>query len=163
MKKNIIKYILVISLCLCCLQTAYAEDTTPEPYNDKEFPQNLQDLRRFEIITLGAMPFVTLDVTIVYSGIQWSKNNFDTNNMPNIFAASSYSPEEQKKIILTSLGVSIGVGLADYSVRLIKRLYKEHKTKNQKKSIIVNPISEDPDAIKIANPYDENDEVEEIE
>lgn len=170
MKRKLLKLFLFFSLCFSCIQPLFAEDTTPVPYNDEEFPETLKDLRRFEIISLGAMPFVTLDVTLVYSGIQWAKADFDTNNMPNIFAASSYTPEEQKKIILTSLGVSLGVGLADYGVRLAKRLYKEHKNKNQKKTIIINPISEDPDAILLDNPYDENqqeienvDEVEVVE
>ena len=44
-----------------------AETKNPEPYNKEEMPQTLQDLRRFEIITLGAMPFVMLDTTLGYS------------------------------------------------------------------------------------------------
>ena len=43
-------------------------DTTPEPYREDEFSQGLKDLRRFEIITLGSMPFITLNSSIAYNG-----------------------------------------------------------------------------------------------
>lgn len=163
MKRNILKFLMMLSLCLSFLQPLFAEDTTPEPYHNEEFPETLQDLRRFEIITLGSMPFITLDVTLAYSGYNYVKSGFDEAYAPNIFAASSYTPEEQKKIILTSLGVSACVGLADYGVRLVKRLVNQHKIKNQEKSILVTPIEEDPDAVKLSNPYDDEPAVVEDE
>ena len=36
-------------------------------FGQEEFSQPLQDLRRFEIITLGAMPFVTMKTVILTS------------------------------------------------------------------------------------------------
>lgn len=177
MKKNLIKIILFISLCLNCFQPLFAEDTTPLPYDEEEFPETLKDLRRFEIISLGSMPFVTLDVTLVYTGVKWvewykrneerkkreangeSTEGFDNDPMPSIFSASTWTQEEQKKIILQSLGISIGIGFTDYSYRVVKRIINENKTKKQEKNIIVTPISEDPDAIKLDNPFNETDSV----
>ena len=60
----------------------FCEDTTPKPYTDEEFSQVAKDIRRFEIITLGSMPFVTLDTMLVYSGIKY----FETNKFISPFA-----------------------------------------------------------------------------
>ena len=128
-----------------------ADSTTPEPYDDKEFPQALKDLRRFEIITLGSMPFVMLDCNIVYSGIQYAKGETSSFNPLDM---SSYDTEQQKGLILTSLSICVGIGLTDFIVQKIK-VSKKNKKNNVKdqKSVLVIPLEEDPDAIKI-NPPD---------
>jgi len=137
----------------------FADSTTPEPYNTDEFPQTLKDLRRFEIITLGAMPFITLDATIAYSGYK----SITEGTQFNPFATSTYTQDEQFKIILTSLCISTGVGLFDYVYNLLKRNISTHKKKKVETSYInVTPIAEDPDAIKIDIediPYDENQQL----
>ena len=160
-KKRLFLLFIIFTVFSGFFQPAFCESTTPEPYNDEEFPKSLRELRRFEIITLGAMPFVTLDVTIAYSGIRWAKNGFSNEYSPNPFAVSSYDPQEQKKIVLTSLGISVGIGLSDFIVRFIKEVNAEKKLKNNTKTIVVNPIDSDPDAIKLTNPYDEVETVEE--
>lgn len=157
--------LLVITISLLCSFTVplFAEDTTPLPYDKKEFPQGLKDLRRFEIITLGAMPFVTLNTTLVYSGIQYVAHDFDEMYSPNIFAASTYTPEEQKKIILTSLGVCVGVGITDYIIQLIKRSKKKKVNEVTYENLFITPISEDPDAVPIPIESREPEEVENFE
>ena len=53
-------FILLLSFSL---QGLFGQSNTnnksPEPYKDDEFSQGLKDLRRFEIITLGSIPFDT--------------------------------------------------------------------------------------------------------
>ena len=127
-KKIIIK-ILLFSIFVNILSPLKAEDTTPLPYKKDEFPQVLKDLRRFEIISLGAMPFVTLNTSLVYSGIRYANHDFDSNYSPNPFATSTYTTQEQKEILLTALGISIGIAVTDYIVQIVKR--NKIKKRNQ--------------------------------
>lgn len=144
--KKIISIIFLVLFSLVNAVNVFADSTTPQPYDKEEFPQTLKDLRRFEIITLGAMPFVTLDVTLAYSGYK----SVTTGAPFNPFGSSNYSQDEQFKIILTSLGISTGVGLFDYVYHIIQRNVKLNKNrKNTTSYINVIPISEDPDAVKI--------------
>lgn len=148
------KYFLFILILIFSLSTnLFAEDTNPAPYDKEEFPQGLQDLRRFEIISLGSLPFVTLDATLVYSGIRYVKNDFDSSFKPDIFSKSSFNQDEQVGLILTSLGISVGIGLTDYIVHIIKRSKEKKKDKIKYEDINIYPISEDPDAslIKFAS------------
>ncbi len=142
--------ILIFSSSLLYAQSSQ-KDTTPAPYTDEEFPQALKDIRRFEIITLGSMPFVTLDAALVYNGYKYFSGKTDTFNP---LATADYKPEEMKKIIITSLCVSAGIGLSDYIIRLIKRKSAQKKSKEENKGI---KIEEDPDAIRIALPSEKQE------
>lgn len=134
----------------------FSADTKPEEYNQEEIPQSLQDFRRFEIVTLGALPFVMLDTTLVYSGTTWAMNGFSGRSPTPFAGANKFSTTEQKNLVLTSLGISVGVGLTDLIVRIIKR-----KSENKRKEIFntrdiliepVTPVSEDPEAYRIELP-----------
>lgn len=169
MKKSLIAKILIISLFLNSALPLFSEDTSPKAYEDDEFPQTLKDIRRFEIITLGALPFVTLDTTLAYSTYRYARNDFDDTYKPDIFSPSSFSQEEQKGIILTSVGICAGIGLTDLIVQIIKRSVKKKKKQINYDDISIIPIAEDEDASVIPLPSDlENsedipDEVQEIE
>ncbi len=132
----------------------FSEDTTPVPYEKTEFPQFLKDLRRFEIITLGAMPFVTLDTTLAFSAFKYVDSGFDSAYTPNPFAASTYSTDEQMQIIFTSLGVCACIGLTDFVVQYIKRTKANKRQmllENDSIQIYKN-ISTDEDAVLIPAP-----------
>lgn len=164
MKKNLIAKILIFSLLLNISLPAFAADTTPKPYDNDELPQTMKDIRRFEIITLGALPFVTLDTTLAYSTWRYVQHDFDSAYQPDIFAASSFSQEEQRNLILTSLGVCIGIGLTDLIVQIIRRSHKKRITQINYDDISIIPISEDEDAQIIPLPSaDDETEVQEIE
>ena len=164
MKKNLIAKILIFSLLLNISLPAFAADTTPKPYDNDELPQTMKDIRRFEIITLGALPFVTLDTTLAYSTWRYVQHDFDSAYQPDIFAASSFSQEEQRNLILTSLGVCIGIGLTDLIVQIIRRSHKRRTTQINYDDISIIPISEDEDAQIIPLPSaDDETEVQEIE
>ncbi len=162
MKKKFIAKILIVSIFLNLCLPLFSEDTStsPKPYEDDEFPQTLKDIRRFEIITLGALPFVTLDTTLVYSNYRYARNDFDDAYKPDIFSPASYSQEEQKGIILTSVGVCVGIGLTDLIVQIIKRNIKKKKPQINYDDIAVIPISEDKDASKIPLPEAEIETIE---
>lgn len=164
MKKNLIAKILIFSLLLNISVPAFAADTTPKPYDSDELPQTMKDIRRFEIITLGALPFVTLDTTLAYSTWRYVQHDFDSAYQPDIFAASSFSQEEQRNLILTSLGVCIGIGLTDLIVQIIRRSHKKRVNQINYDDISIIPISEDEDAQIIPLPSAEDEiEVQEIE
>ena len=166
MKNKVLSKILIFSLLLFTAMPAFSEDTTPKPYDDDEFPQTLKDIRRFEIVTIGALPFVTLDTTLAYSTFRYARNDFNEAYKPDIFSSSSFNQEEQKGIILTSVGICVGIGVTDLVVQLIKRsVSKRKKPEINYDDIAVIPISEDEDASVIPLPSEKNetDEVQEIE
>lgn len=153
--KKIIFFTVLISL-LSSSFPVFSE--TPEPYQKDEFPGILHDIRRAEIITLGSMPFITFSATLGYSFGKYASHNFDSSYFVNPFSSTdenSFSTDEQIGILLTSLGISAGIGLTDFIVHTIKRNNRQKKLKKQKNpEIQITPIREDPDAIKINPPKD---------
>lgn len=153
--KKIIFFTVLISL-LSSSFPVFSE--TPEPYQKDEFPGILHDIRRAEIITLGSMPFITFSATLGYSFGKYASHNFDSSYFVNPFSSTdenSFSTDEQIGILLTSLGISAGIGLTDFIVHTIKRNNRQKKLKKQKNTEIqITPIREDPDAIKITPPND---------
>lgn len=136
-------FLFAVNNCFCQSNT---NNKTPEPYTDEEFSQGLKDLRRFEIITLGAMPFITLDSAIVYNGYKYATGKAEKFNP---LATADYSQKEMEKIIITSLCVSAGIGLSDYIINLVKR----HSIKKRQSMMDANiTIEENPDAVKIPLP-----------
>lgn len=132
-----------------------AEENTAAPYRDDEFPLFMQDLRRFEIVTLGAMPFVTLDTMLGFSAAKWVGSGFSSSSFPNPFSPSSengFTQEEQVGIVLTSLGICVGIGLTDLIVRLVRRGRAGGTSPDTGKDIVAVPVSESPDAERIPNP-----------
>ena len=142
---------LFIAVPNCFCQT----NTTPEPYNDDEFPQFMLDLRRFEIITLGSMPFITLNSSIVYNGYKFATGKTDTFNP---LATADYTQKEMENIIITSLCISAGIGVTDYIVNLVKRSRVKRKLRLQDSNI---SIEEDPNAVRIPLPSTESSGIQE--
>lgn len=154
----------LVFLSLIFSQNIFAEENkNPEPYKSEEFPQALKDIRRFEIITLGSMPFVMLDSNICYSFIRYYKNDKNPEYKPSPFGAKNYTQDEQLGLIFTSLAISSGIGLTDFIVQKIKLAkHKKQNSKIETGNINITPISEDPDAIRINSDRD-NDENEDFE
>ena len=128
---------------------------TAEPYKDDEFPQVFKDLRRAEIITLGSMPFITFTVSLGWSFGRVVQNGGDFGYFVNPFSkstTSNFTTDEQVGIILTSLGISAGIGLTDFIYHIIKRNQKTKKVVQQSGTIIINPVTEDKDAVKLEKP-----------
>ena len=153
MKKSIAK-ILIFTLLFNISSPIFSATTSTEPkeYTEDEFPQALHDLRRFEIVSLGALPFVTLNSTLVYSGVKYVQNDFNPAYAPNPFAPKSesgFTTEEQVGILLTSLGISVGIGLTDYIIQVVKRNSKKNKAKKLNQNIKISTIENDPTATKI--------------
>ena len=127
MKKSLLLLLLISLFSQNLFADTSSTSTTPKAYDDDEFPQALLDLRRFEIITLGSMPFVMLDTTLAYSAYKYASGKSTSFNFLN---SSSYDKDETKKIILTSLGISASIGLTDFIVRLVKRSNANKASRN---------------------------------
>ena len=127
MKKSLLLLLIISLFSQNLFADTSSTSTTPKAYDDDEFPQALLDLRRFEIITLGSMPFVMLDTTLAYSAYKYATGKSTSFNFLN---SSSYDKDETKKIILTSLGISASIGLTDFIVRLVKRSRAKKASRN---------------------------------
>lgn len=147
MRQRARKILLINLICvlIACLPV-FADDTstTAEPYTQNEFPQWAYDLRRTEIISFGSLPFVTLGVTLGMGTYKYV--NGEISSFPNPFnkSSSTYTTDEQIKIIKLSSTISIGLGITDLVINLIQRSNKERRLKKiqeSKEKVSVTPLS----------------------
>jgi len=122
MKNKIIKYFFIVFLLSSAINCfSQSEDTTPKPYEEQEFEQWQIDLRRFEIITFGSLPFITLDTILIYTGYNWASGGF-ASTFPNPFAAmSTFSQNEIIGILVVSFTISLCIAITDYFIHKAKR------------------------------------------
>ena len=113
MKNKIIKCFFIVFLLSSAINCfSQSEDTTPKPY---------EDLRRFEIITFGSLPFITLDTILIYTGYNWASGGF-AGAFPNPFAAmSTFSQNEIIGILVVSFTISLCIAITDYFIHKAKR------------------------------------------
>lgn len=115
-----------------CAQ-AGKNDRVPEPYGIDEFKTWQKDLRRFEIISFGALPFVTLFSFLTYDIIRSLQHRGDPAYAPwpvkNPETAVPFTEAEQKGVFFASLGISVGIALIDLSIQAIKRSSARKKQK----------------------------------
>lgn len=99
-----------------------AVGTEPIPYDPAEFPGWSRDLRRGEIIALGAFP-----VAMIVSGLGYQLGRFGYESIragevageyaPGFFTPSDgarYNSDERVGLIISGAVISIGVAVADY-------------------------------------------------
>ena len=81
----------------------------PEPYDPAEFTPALRDMRRAEIIAVGAFPFALLLSTLVYDFARWAGEGFQQP-----WGEPPFVQGEKVGIALAAVGVSVAVAVADY-------------------------------------------------
>ena len=142
---------LIFFVSLFSVFPVYAEDTTvsrtPDPYGAEEFKQWQKDLRRFEIITFGALPFVSLLSFWAYDIGRSIAHKGDPAYNPwpikDAKIAVKLTEKEQLGIFLTAVGISLGVAVIDLTYRSIKRANaKKLEEKNEEEAILLIPIEE---------------------
>ena len=142
---------LIFFVSLFSVFPIYAEDTTvsrtPDPYGAEEFTQWQKDLRRFEIITFGALPFVSLLSFWAYDIGRSIAHKGDPAYNPwpikDAKIAVKLTEKEQLGIFLTAVGISLGVAIIDLTYRSIKRANaKKLEEKNEEEAILLIPIEE---------------------
>lgn len=106
-------------------------DRTPTPYKEEEFPLWVHELRRFEILTFGSMPIITMLSFWTYDISRSIKHPGDERYYPwpmkKAGVAIPLNTSEQKKVFFTAVGVSMGIALTDIVVRAIIRSVQEKK------------------------------------
>ena len=142
----ILFFVLFISIAF-----AQKVDRTPEPYGIDEFTTWQKDLRRFEILSFGALPFVSLLSFWGYDMIRSAKNPGNAAYYPwplkRADIAAPLTEKEQKNVFFTAMGLSVGVALIDYTARAIMRRIKQKKLEAQMQddasSIELIPLDDD--------------------
>lgn len=123
-----------VAFCVLCIMSAAQlpliaaekrEEHTPVPYTKEEFPLWQRELRRFEILSFGALPFVTLLSFWGYDMIRAMKHPKDPAYYPWPFKQSGkavpLTQKEQLGVFLTAAGLSITIAVIDITYRAIKR------------------------------------------
>lgn len=160
---------LIFFVSLFSVFPVYAEDTTvsrtPDPYGAEEFKQWQKDLRRFEIITFGALPFVSLLSFWAYDIGRSIAHKGDPAYNPwpikDAKVAVSLTEKEQLGIFLTAVGISLGVAIIDLTYRSIKRANaKKLEEKNEEEAILLIPIEENKSEETETSKTEESDDAQ---
>ena len=160
---------LIFFVSLFSVFPVYAEDTTvsrtPDPYGAEEFKQWQKDLRRFEIISFGALPFVSLLSFWAYDIGRSIAHKGDPAYNPwpikDAKIAVSLTEKEQLGIFLTAVGISLGVAIIDLTYRSIKRANaKKLEEKNEEPAILLIPIEENKSEETETSKTEESDDAQ---
>ena len=160
---------LILFVSLFSVFPVYAEDTTvsrtPDPYGAEEFKQWQKDLRRFEIISFGALPFVSLLSFWAYDIGRSIAHKGDPAYNPwpikDAKVAVKLTEKEQLGIFLTAVGISLGVAIIDLTYRSIKRANaKKLEEKNEEEAILLIPIEENKSEETETSKTEESDDAQ---
>lgn len=160
---------LIFFVSLFSVFPVYAEDTkvskTPDPYGAEEFKQWQKDLRRFEIITFGALPFVSLLSFWAYDIGRSIAHKGDPAYNPwplkDAKIAVKLTEKEQLGVFLTAVGISLGVAIIDITYRSIKRANaKKLEEKNEEPAILLIPIEENKSKETETSKTEESDDAQ---
>ena len=118
------------------------EEHTPVPYTKEEFPLWQREFRRFEILSFGALPFVTLLSFWGYDMVRAAKHPKDPAYYPwplkKADKAVALTEKEQLNVFLTAAGISVTIALIDITYRAIKRAVVKKRLERE------NAFTEDP-------------------
>jgi len=98
MGKKLITFVLLI--CLCMPLFAGLDMSKAEPYKEDEFPKWALDIRRTEVIFMGALPLTFIAANAINSAIGSEMGFFNT--------------------LTIAAGVSAAITLADYVIGLFE-------------------------------------------
>ncbi len=104
----------------------YSAEKTPDytPYRASEFPGWVHDMRRFEIIFFGTLPFSFFYATAGYSLYTYASHNWDSAYAPALFGNRTpplRTNSEKLEIIGVSLSLSAVAALTDFIIGKIRR------------------------------------------
>lgn len=114
------KFLFIIFLLIIFLTIPlFSGESLPdyEPYQENEFPQWAKDLRRWEIIFFGTIPFSFFYTSFSYDFYRYASNDFDSIYAPAILGNKTpliRTNSEKLQIIAFSLSLSAVLAFADY-------------------------------------------------
>ncbi len=115
MKSFLIIFLLIVFITI----PLFSGESLPEyePYQDNEFSQLAKDLRRWEIIFFGTIPFSFFYTSFSYDFYRYAVNNFDSTLAPAILGNKTppiRTNDEKLQIIAVSLSLSAVLAFIDY-------------------------------------------------
>ncbi|HHU35867.1 MAG TPA: hypothetical protein GXZ47_01420 [Treponema sp.] len=140
--------IIFLSLLVGCATVKTPDRKEPTPYEKDEFSNWQKDLRRAEIIAFGALPFVTFMSSVYFDIYRYIDHDQNDAYLPwpmkNKETAVPLTEDEQKKVLLTAVGISVGVAVFDFGFRAIRRHIRnskqDKKNREARKVIIIEGI-----------------------
>ncbi|MCX7656439.1 MAG: hypothetical protein N2Z76_07940 [Treponemataceae bacterium] len=128
--------------------TGVSSSPIPEAYTKEEFPQWLQDLRRFEVIAFGSIPFTIFFATTGIDSYRWASHSWDQRYAPwPLKPAGAIEMNESQRLL--ALGIGIGVSLliatVDYWIHTSKRQRQEVELRIPPPNIIIEQKPWDPE------------------
>lgn len=95
----------------------------PVPYSPTEFPTWVNDLRRAEIITIGAFPISLLVTSLSFQLYRYVQNGFSQAYAPALLGSGSNPLTNQERIgvIISGIGLSMIIALVDYGLGKVKK------------------------------------------
>jgi len=131
-----IALLLLLTTVPALLLPAQTNTTTiPSIFGSDKVPQWVKDIRRWEIVAFGSIPFTILTATFAMDMYRWNNaNGMDFSNEGRQYApwplksagAKVMEKKEQEMVFVIAGGLSIGIAMADQVVYQIKR-YKARK------------------------------------
>ena len=104
--------LLALSFILLGVARTPAQESAPvpDPYDPDEFSTSLRDLRRAEIVALGAYPFTLLFTVLVYDYARWAGHGFAAEQAPfrRGLDEDPFDDDEKVGIALAAAGVAVG-------------------------------------------------------
>ncbi len=129
-----IRLIFFTFFMIAAVSMSAAQTTTQQPpvdsiedairWDPEDFPQWARDMRRFDIIAFGSFPFAFLAAGIATDAIRWGRNDWNSYYAPWPFkGAGAYDPTTKEKTVtvLTAVGISLFIALADLAIVKLKR------------------------------------------
>lgn len=143
----------ILLLLVFCLSSLVSQTVTPAPIEDGEIPLWASELRRFEIVSFGSLPFAMMLSTIGYDSYRYFSNGMDGNYAPWPFKKTSsagYTEDEQKNIFFTAIGISLGAALIDQGIRFFVRAREKRLAESrQRGNIVITPVPESPGSAEV--------------
>ena len=97
--------------------STFAQERTPQPYTEDEFPQWLKDLRRAEIVFVGSFP-ITLFLTLeTYDTYRFVATGFNPTYTPwPLGSGAPYVNGETPWLAVSALSLSLVVAGIDFLI-----------------------------------------------
>jgi hypothetical protein len=118
------------------------DDAVPSILESKTIPQWVKDLRRWEIVAFGSIPFTMLTASFAVDMYRWNNaNGMNFSNEGRRYApwplksagAISLERKEQETVFLIAGGLSLAIAFTDLIIVQIKR----HKARKRAEAIPV--------------------------
>ena len=110
-------------------------NTTPSIFESANVPQWVKDLRRWEIVAFGTIPFTMLTATFAMDMYRWQNaNGMDFSDEGRRYApwpmksagAIVMDSKEQETVFIIAASLSVSIAMADQVITQIKR-YRARK------------------------------------